>query len=547
VVELVSLSPIWGCVGLAGVRMTGTAGSLRGDTDATGTRDRVDQEKPQYAATLPEDDREVRRLLQAGRSAAANALFDEIIGHDVAEPGLDRAAVLVNRSILAWRLDRVPLALELAAEGWTELAAGEHADADHAHTLSMLGYLLEGMGHRRAALDTLRRAVHQARQAGNAEVLATCLQRLGGTLNLRAADGPPTQARVVFGEARTVLAEGLKLVDAGALHSALLGAYGRSLAGLGELAEAEQAARQVLDQGRELDDRWATGVGAWVLATVVRARGELAEARDLAAAAVTDAEQINDTSLLLRFSQDLADICAELGDPAGEAAALRRSLAAARNAADTLREGLGQALEQRRLAAQAQRLATAAQEAAARDPLTGLANRLGLERSAPRLLTAGAARAGTPWLLLIDVDWFKSVNDAAGHAAGDAALREIAQLLRHECRSDDLVARWAGDEFVVLLDDVSDGGDAGPAVAERVRAAVAGHDWSPVLSGARPPTVSIGVSRGPAGFDQLFAAADSALYEAKRLGRNQVSTSRGVRPPAGEPVRPLPTPAAPRD
>jgi diguanylate cyclase (GGDEF)-like protein len=129
----------------------------------------------------------------------------------------------------------------------------------------------------------------------------------------------------------------------------------------------------------------------------------------------------------------------------------------------------------------------------------------------------------TAWLVLVDVDWFKSVNDIAGHAAGDAALREIAQLLRRECRSDDLVARWAGDEFVVLLGDASGDRDAGPVVAERIRASVAGHDWTMVLGSGRRPTVSVGVANGPAVLDELFAAADLVLYQAKRQGRNRVA------------------------
>src|SRR5262249_6713821 len=149
----------------------------------------------------------------------------------------------------------------------------------------------------------------------------------------------------------------------------------------------------------------------------------------------------------------------------------------------------GQALAQRRLAVRAQRLAMAAQEAAARDPLTGLANRLGLERTAPGLLERTTSRGLVPWLVLRDLDRFKRVNDDARHAAGDAALREIARLLRHECRADDLVARWAGDEFVVLLADASDDRHAGPAVAERIRLAVEHHNWTIMFAAARRPTV----------------------------------------------------------
>jgi diguanylate cyclase (GGDEF)-like protein len=489
----------------------------------------VEQDKPLSPGRLPDADIEVRRLLEAGRLTEANVLFDQVVGHNEAasDPGA-RASLLVSRAVIAWRLGRIPLALELAAEGWTDFDAAKAEGPAAATTLGQLGYLLEGLGNRRAALDMLRMSVRYARDAGDPVVLAHSLQRLGGTLNFRAAEGHEEIARAAFEEARSVLAEGLGLSVEPRIHRALLGAYGRSLAGLGELSAAAEAGRQVMRLGVESDDLWAIAVGEWVLAIVGRARGELAEARTLAARAVANAEAITDTSLLLRFSTDLADICAELDDPVGEAAALRCSVAAARKSAETLREGLGQAMEQRRLAAAAHRMAMAAQEAAARDPLTGLANRLGLERTAPAMLARAHDDGRTPWLVLIDVDWFKGVNDDAGHAAGDAALREIAQLIRHECRSDDLVARWAGDEFVILLGDASGDRDAGPVVAERIRASVAGHDWTMVLGAARRPTVSIGVASGSCVLDDLFAAADVVLYQAKRQGRNRVAVYQSL-------------------
>lgn len=489
----------------------------------------MEQDRPLTAGELPDSDQRVRRLLRAGQLAEANALFDEVLAVNSAPHTADQgvlAGVLVNRAVLAWRLGRIPLALELAAEGWTDLAAAPQDGPSAAYTFGMLGYLLEGIGNRRAALETLRVSVQLARDSDDKAILAACLQRLGGVLNFRAIEGPPDEAVATFAEASTLLAEGLGLGAEPAMYRALLGAYGRSLAGLGELAAAEQAAEQVLQLGTEAEDRFAMAVGEWVLAAVRRAQGELLEARTYAARAVRDAQVINDTALLLRFSQDLADICVALEDPTGEAAALRLSVSAARTAADTLREGLGQALEQRRLAAAAQRLATAAQEAAARDPLTGLVNRLGLERNAPELIADMTKNGWTTWLVLIDVDWFKGVNDDAGHAAGDAALREIAQLLRRECRADDLVARWAGDEFVILLGDRGGGREAGPLVAERIRAAVATHNWTVVLGSARPPTVSVGVAAGPGAFDELFAAADVVLYQAKRQGRNRVAVFR---------------------
>lgn len=484
-------------------------------------RARVDQR----ADEVSDPEARIKALLNAGRLAEANTTFDEVVNRP--PPGADRwarSAALVNRAKLAWRLGRIPLALELAAEGWSDLEGEDPDHPDAARATHALAYLLEGIGNRRAAVDMMRVAVGIARRAGEAEVLAICLQGLGGLLNFRAISSQPDVALAAFEEARQCLAEGLPLASDDHMTRALLGAYSRSLAGVGELWQAELHADETVRRALVADDKWALAVGNWVLAVVHRERGDLLRARTLGSRAVTAAESINDPSLLLRFSQDLADICAGLGDPVGEAAALRCSVAAGTTATVTLQEGLGQALEQRRVAVQAQRLAVAAQEAAARDPLTGLANRLGLERAAATLLEGTAARGRVPWLVLVDVDWFKDVNDDAGHAAGDATLREIAQLLRRETRSDDLVARWAGDEFVVLLGNSAGGGgpEAGPVVAERIRAAVDGHDWQVVLGITRRPTVSIGVAAGPAKLDQLFAAADMALYRAKRLGRNRV-------------------------
>lgn len=494
-------------------------------------RARVEQREPLTAGHVTHMDLRVRVLLNAGRLPEANAVFDEVVTK--APPSADRwvrSAVLVHRAVMAWRLGRIPLALELAAEGWLDVDSETTDSPAAAQTMGTLSYLLEGIGHRHAALDMVRRAVEVARRANGPDTLAQCLQRLGGTLNFRAASGPPAAAPAIFEEARGYLAEGLTLdtVD-DHVHRGLLGAYGRALAGIGELEQAEKAGQRTLELATEVRDKWGIAVGNWVLATVRRDKGDMVSARTLASRSVAAAQSINDTSLMLRFSLDLANICSEMDDAVGEAAALRCSVAAGQKASETLQEGLGQALEHRQAALRAQQLAVAAQEAAARDPLTGLANRLGLEAQASTLLEGTASRGRVPWLVLVDVDWFKGVNDDAGHAAGDAALREIAQLLRRECRTDDLVARWAGDEFVVLLGDNGNSEhEVGPTVAERIRAAVDGHDWSMVLGTTRRPTVSIGVAAGPAKLDQLFAAADMALYRAKRHGRNRVEVEPTV-------------------
>src|SRR5690606_30282831 len=138
-------------------------------------------------------------------------------------------------------------------------------------------------------------------------VLAHCLQGLGGTLNFRAISSDPEVAPAIFEEARGHLREGLELAKDEQMRRALLAAYSRSLAGVGELEQAEENARETLRQAQEANDKWAAAVAGWVLAVVRREQGDLVQARTLASRAVAASESINDPSLLLRFSLDLAD------------------------------------------------------------------------------------------------------------------------------------------------------------------------------------------------------------------------------------------------
>ncbi|MEU6267379.1 GGDEF domain-containing protein [Saccharopolyspora shandongensis] len=474
---------------------------------------------------LPTHDRHVRLLLDSGRFAEANAAFDELIKAGASDVGerWNRPTVLVHRASLAWRLGRIPLALELIAEGWTDLDVDRPEGSAAAHTISMLGYLLETIGHRGPSLELMALSVQIARDSDDQAALAHCLSREGNARVFRAVTRPDETSRAQFELARDLFDEAQGLAKPGQVKRSALAGFARSLAGVGETAAAERAAVEALALGRGADDWFTTAIANWVLAVVRREQNRLEEARTFASRALEGAGTIRDTMLMMQFSLDLAAICEELSDPVGESAALRRTVAASSTAVDVLQEGLGQALEQRRVAVQAQRMALAAREAALRDPLTGLTNRLGLERRAPVLLESTAAAGRVPWLLLLDVDWFKDVNDIAGHTAGDVVLQEVANLLRRECRGDDLICRWAGDEFVVLLVDASEESrDAGPIVAERIRAAVQRHDWRLVLGRlTKAPTVSIGVAAGPANLEHLFAAADIALYRAKRGGRNR--------------------------
>jgi diguanylate cyclase (GGDEF)-like protein len=157
---------------------------------------------------------------------------------------------------------------------------------------------------------------------------------------------------------------------------------------------------------------------------------------------------------------------------------------------------------------------------AAIDPLTGMLNRSSLDARLVEL-EAQARRTPQPVALLIgDIDRFKTINDARGHAVGDKVLAEVAERFRGELRAYDLAYRFGGEEFVVLLPGAGEHESA--ELAESLRRCIA---LDPICD--VDVTVSFGVSawdgRGGFDFDALFDRADTALYCAKNTGRNRVS------------------------
>jgi len=153
------------------------------------------------------------------------------------------------------------------------------------------------------------------------------------------------------------------------------------------------------------------------------------------------------------------------------------------------------------------------------DPLTGLANRRGGEKDIAAEISR-ARRQGTPLsCVLLDLDHFKTVNDTFGHQAGDFVLREISALLRQTVRAYDILVRWGGEEFLVVLPGVEQ--EQAFKLGERIRLAVENMP----LPGIGGVTASAGVA--PLGsdlsFEGMFAAADRRLYAAKAAGRNTVA------------------------
>ena len=163
------------------------------------------------------------------------------------------------------------------------------------------------------------------------------------------------------------------------------------------------------------------------------------------------------------------------------------------------------------------------------DPLTGVYNRRYIDRRLVEEIARARRQDYRISVMFIDVDHFKSVNDSIGHQAGDDVLREVAARIKMELRLSDALARFGGEEFVVLLIDADLA--AASMVAERIRAGVAGKPFDLAGGQGMNVSVSIGVSAldGDAGelpieavAQQLVALADGALYQAKEAGRNRV-------------------------
>lgn len=157
------------------------------------------------------------------------------------------------------------------------------------------------------------------------------------------------------------------------------------------------------------------------------------------------------------------------------------------------------------------------------DALTGALNRRAFIEGFNQITAAGNLRNRTISLLTLDLDHFKDVNDAHGHAVGDEVLKGITHILKSQCRGEDLCARFGGEEFSILL--ITASAAAADGCANRLRSAIENHMFPQVGR----VTASIGVvqidAEAPVPFESWYSAADKALYAAKAKGRNRVQRS----------------------
>lgn len=157
------------------------------------------------------------------------------------------------------------------------------------------------------------------------------------------------------------------------------------------------------------------------------------------------------------------------------------------------------------------------------DPLTGLYNRRGLQNRLETLLTLDAKGH---YVLLLDIDYFKAYNDHYGHMMGDQALIQVSAAIRNAVRSRDIVTRFGGEEFMVLLTTTN--AEAAIQAAERIRQRVYDLKIPHMFNHSVATNVTVSIGLAPLideDIEEALAQADKALYEAKHMGRNNILAS----------------------
>jgi diguanylate cyclase (GGDEF)-like protein len=467
--------------------------------------------------------------------------LDEVHG-PVVQALTDTGSTEQACQVLRWvalgvpEIGRFNTGLEAARAG-LRLAEEAGLVASRVLLINALAACFERIGDPWQAERLLGDALALARARGGDEEHFVCLNNLSAVALTRhelLRDGGDAEgASLALEQARERARQGLALAHR--LGDPFYSVYvesnlGDALNHLGEHDEAATLLETALQRARE--HRYDSL--CW---RVLCSLGELAVNRGDLARAADDLSRLVDAMgpsppqvTLMRALRALSRARRGLGDAAGALETFerfhglqrRRSVAQLTAQAEHLVTRLE--IEQTRREASAQReRANALEEAAQRDPLTGLLNRRGCERSLHALLADPAAAPLS--VAMIDVDHFKAINDAYGHAAGDRVLVALGRLLREHGRPHDVVARLGGEEFLLAWPGSAPAQAA--EIAERLRQEAAAQDWSTASAGLRV-SISIGVAAllpaapGGATLGELLADADAALYRAKRAGRDCV-------------------------
>jgi diguanylate cyclase (GGDEF)-like protein len=517
--------------------------------------DRTDGEEPRTGS-------EARTESAAHAALAITLVRSARAAFDAQDDDLHRAAGLVQHARIELLSRRVDAAMDEAVEAASLLDPALPASTLLVHTLSGLAGVLADLELMPLALDYQRRAAETAetaaRQAiGSAAGASGPAGRSPRALSADAAtwlaalcaevgeglleDGSPEAAAPHFAEARDLAVRALGQLpagDPGVLDAQAV--HGWALVGLGDHAAAIALLQAAVRAATGPEHRALLASAELGLGRALRRSGNGREADDHLATALALATEHGLSRVRRAALRELCTLHAELDDAARALPYLQAYLADELDRVDERRTRWVELFGRRKSLLETERAAGQLRRQAYEDPLTHLPNRRYAEARLDGLLTGGSVPALA--LAVVDIDRFKSINDAAGHPSGDAVLRAVGQLLVDGCRDSDEVCRWAGDEFVILLPDTT--AEQGERAMERIRRSIAGHDWS-ALGVEVPVTISAGIASAARGDDRrtLFAAADGVLYEAKRGGRDRVVRLSGVTqtraesPPAADDAR----------
>lgn len=490
------------------------------------------------------------RLDWAGGTEKAMAMYEKVRALRASVGDLSgEAAALINMARARSKDGNLAAALDFGAMS-LDRARQCGDSAGQAYALTHLGVVLGALDETAAAEQHLELSLALVRTTDDLAHESSVLVRLA-QLKHQAGDGAAAE-----GLARQALALSLATGNADDRIDALV-AIATALQAQGRHADAaamlDDAAGFALQRGRP-----------WLEAKVllVQAKTSLAlDQPDQALALLAQAHQRAEAAGAALLSAQVHEGLALAHEAAGDlAAALRhqrafhaserrlrnqpaqrrlrqflqqQALASAEHDAQAERERNAQlleALDEARRAAQSrsqlldelQAQAQLLEQLAREDGLTGVANRRWLDLQLQRE-TERARRFGHPLAVaMIDVDHFKAVNDRLSHAVGDAVLRTLAGLLRANCRASDVLGRYGGEEFMLML--VESTRPQALEACEKLRERVARHDWTAVHPALLALSVSIGVAASDAGTaaEVLVENADRQLYLAKHAGRNRV-------------------------
>ncbi|MEO8506435.1 MAG: diguanylate cyclase [Betaproteobacteria bacterium] len=422
-------------------------------------------------------------------------------------------------------------------------------ESARAVTLRTIGIVYTRSGDAAAGLEFYRKSLALCAGPNAAIERAKTLNNIG--INLKNL-GQFADAQQALVEAHAIFGERGMLLH----QSATLNNLGLVLERLGDAGAAERTLREARDQSEAAGYRYGVAHAGLSLGKLCLTQGRHDEAQGWLDTALATCERHQLKPTQYEVHEALADLHEQRGDPVAALAHFRRFHALEREVQSEAARDKLRALQIQYEVASARRdaeLERERQEALTQanveldalnislteanlhktmlldqlerqtyeDALTGLANRRRLDQRLADEFGL-ALRHGRPLAVaMADLDHFKTVNDRFSHAVGDAVLRAIAKLLSAQVRHTDLVARFGGEEFVIVL--VETDAAAALRVCEKLRAAVANHAWT-AIHPALALTVSIGVCSDTSlpAHERMLAIADRNLYSAKAAGRNRV-------------------------